>query len=145
MNWITHIKVENIKPEPGIYAMYDTDNRLIYIGQSKDVNYRVSKHPKRSKYASIKVRHIKSYDERINLEERLIRRLKPKLNRHLKGSKVSYVTARVRLELREDLIKALRLYATMHSLSLANACYEIMRQELSQELQFVKEYENGED
>lgn len=145
MNWITHTKVENIKPEPGIYAMYDTDKRLIYIGQSKDVNYRVSKHPKRSKYASIKVRHIKSYDERINLEEKLIRRLKPKLNRHLKGSKISYVTARVRLELREDLIKALRLYATMHSLSLADACYKIMRQELSQELQFVKEYENGED
>jgi excinuclease UvrABC nuclease subunit len=145
MNWVTHIRVENIKPEPGIYAMYDEDNCLIYIGQSKNVNHRVKKHPKRSKYASIKVRHINTYDERIKLEERLIRRLKPKLNRHLKGSKVSYATARIRLELREDLVKALRLYATMHNLSLADASYKIMRQELEQELEFVKEYENGED
>jgi len=145
MSWITHIKAEKIKPKPGIYAMYDTDKRLIYIGQSKDVKYRVSKHPKRSKYASIKVKYINSYDKRIKLEEELIRRLKPRLNRHLKGSKTLHATARVRLELREDLIKSLRLYATMHNCSLADACYKIMRQELNQELQFIKEYENGED
>jgi len=145
MSWSTHTRVENIKPQPGIYAMYDTDNRLIYIGQSKDVRYRVSKHPKRSKYASIKVKYINTYDERIKLEEKLIRRLKPKLNRHLKGSKSLHATSKIRLELREDLIKALRLYATMHDCSLADACYKIMRQELNQELEFVKEYQDGED
>jgi excinuclease UvrABC nuclease subunit len=145
MNWNTHTKIDKLKDIPGIYAMYDEKDELIYIGQSKRVRYRLSKHPKRSKYAYIKVRSTSTTDERINLEEQLIRRLKPKLNIHLTGSEIKYTTSRIRLELREDLVKALRLYATMHNLSLADACYNIMREDLKQELEFVKEYENGED
>ena len=145
MSWTTHTKIDKLEDIPAIYAIYDKKGELIYIGQSKRVRYRLSKHPKRSKYAYIKVRTTSTADERINLEEQLIRKLKPKLNRHLKGDEIEYSTARVRLELREDLVKALRLYATMHNYSLADACYKIMREDLKQELEFVKEYENGED
>jgi excinuclease UvrABC nuclease subunit len=145
MSWTTHTKIDKLEDIPAIYAMYDEKGELIYIGQSKRVRYRLSKHPKRSKYAYIKVRATSTTDERINLEEQLIRRLKPKLNRHLKGSETKHSTERIRLQLREDLVKALRLYGTMHNLSLADACYKIMREDLKQELEFVKEYENGED
>ena len=145
MNWTTHTKIDKLKNIPAIYAMYDEKDRLIYIGQSKRVKYRLKRHPKRSKYAYFKVRLTSTTDERINLEERLIQRLKPKLNRHLKDGKAKHSTTRVRLELREDLVKALKLYATMHDFSLPVAVYNIMREDLKQELEFIKEYEDGED
>ena len=145
MSWVTHIRVENIKPNPGIYAMYDDNDKLIYIGQSKDVRERIRTHPKRAKFAYLKVRATDTIDERAKLEIRLIQRLKPKLNKQLFTKASVEETVKMRLSLREDLVRALRVYATMHQCSMSDACYKIMRQELEQELEFVKEYENGEN
>tara|TARA_R110002020_G_scaffold128794_3_gene288652 strand:+ start:4623 stop:5060 length:438 start_codon:yes stop_codon:yes gene_type:complete len=145
MKWKTYTRVEKIKPIPGIYAMYDANDELIYIGQSKSVKDRIYKHPKRAKLAYLKVRATDSIDERTKLEIRLIQRLKPKLNKQLYTKITTEETVKMRLSLREDLVRALRVYATMHQCSMSDACYLVMRENLKQELEFVKEYENGED
>lgn len=145
MSWETYTKGEKIKPISGIYAMYDANNELIYIGQSKNVRERIYKHPKRAKLAYLKVRATDTIDERTKLEIRLIQRLKPKLNKQLYTRITTEETVKMRLSLREDLVRALRVYATMHQCSMSDACYLVMRENLKQELEFVKEYENGED
>ena len=144
MSWSTHTKVENIKSKPGVYAMYDVNDKLIYIGQSKDMKHRISQHPKRAKFAYVKVKTTDTIDERTKLEIQLIKRLKPKLNKQLNVSSNEEIV-KLRLNLREDLVKALRVYATMNDCSLSDACYLVMRENLKQELEFIKEYENGED
>tara|TARA_R100000734_G_scaffold19116_1_gene18214 strand:+ start:6367 stop:6804 length:438 start_codon:yes stop_codon:yes gene_type:complete len=145
MRWKKYTRVEKIKPIPGIYAMYDANDELIYIGQSKNVRGRIYKHPKRGKLAYLKVRATDTIDERTKLEIRLIQRLKPKLNKQLYNKITNQETVKMRLSLREDLVRALRVYATMHQCSMSDACYLVMRENLKQELEFVKEYENGED
>ncbi len=71
--------------EPGVYAIYH-DNELVYIGQSEVLRQRLIHHDKLSDLtphlvkAKVRVCSRRS-GEWLSLEFKLIRRLKPRLNR----------------------------------------------------------------
>ena len=71
---------------PGIYFLYDSDGNIIYIGQTEDLDKRLFKHsagnwnyaPK--EFDMIFVHRIKNKKQRIDIENKLIKSFKPKLN-----------------------------------------------------------------
>jgi excinuclease UvrABC nuclease subunit len=66
---------------PGVYAIYDHSNELVYIGSSMNLRRRISRYAARyNPDWSLKVRYTKFVGEWAFREIRLIRRLKPLLN-----------------------------------------------------------------
>lgn len=73
-----------LKARPGVYALYDSEGRLLYIGSSVALSGRLSGHTVRGQNpgAIVKIRYTPlKTGEHLAAEFRLIRRLKPPLNR----------------------------------------------------------------
>lgn len=77
-------ELSGVDATPGVYAIYDASERLLYIGSSSNLKVRLDNHPvlKKRPQFFLKVRycHPKMY-EWLAIEARLIHRLKPPLNR----------------------------------------------------------------
>ena len=70
---------------PGVYAIFRRDV-LLYIGQSKNVARRLAKHELRRFFRPsdvVAVRYIRPDENLDTVEARLIRRLRPPMNRRL--------------------------------------------------------------
>lgn len=78
------LKVFKIKPVTGIYFLYK-NKKLIYIGMSIDIHRRVSNHP--HKFDAIKYINCPKFNywQLKILEDSLITKYKPKLNKTHKG------------------------------------------------------------
>ena len=98
------LKTPFSEPFIGLYALYD-EKGLIYIGHSTDVPRRVCRHDKKHKTA--KYRKMNSLTEARNLEEKLIRRLKPSLNKDFTRAEIETKTFSCALEL--DVWKAIKI------------------------------------
>ena len=80
MRWNSSKTPWNLTEGPGLYALYE-DDRLRYIGQSRNLYKRVGQHFRRKKWITkIKWREERSEGEALMTEFRLIRRLRPEMN-----------------------------------------------------------------
>ena len=113
------------KPFVGLYALYDK-NGLIYIGHSTDVPRRVRSHDK--KHSAAKYRKINSLTEARNLEEKLIRRLKPSLNKDFTRAEVETKTFSCALEL--DVWKAIKIKHAVKDVPVSDIVNEALREQL---------------
>ena len=113
------------KPLVGLYALYD-EKGLIYIGHSTDVPRRVCRHDKKHKTA--KYRKMNSLTEARNLEEKLIRRLKPSLNKDFTRAEIETKTFSCALEL--DVWKAIKIKHAVKDVPVSDIVNEALREQL---------------
>jgi hypothetical protein len=109
-------RVDDLSPLPrtrGVYALYDADKRLLYIGKAANVRARVGSHARGTKGAGhfdgwtrhiAEVEALPAYSEleALLIEADLITRLRPPFNRHMRSwSRYCYirVTARAQSDL----------------------------------------------
>ena len=90
--------LKNMTPNPGVYKMYDSENRVIYVGKAKNLKNRVSSYFRKGNHSTrIKrmISLIKSLDITITkteadallLENIQIKKHKPKFNILLRDDK----------------------------------------------------------
>jgi hypothetical protein len=72
------------RPRPGVYFLLDEAGGVLYVGQSDNVLVRMRGHPEKG-YESLRMIRADDYEERLELERRFIRLLKPPLNLVLVG------------------------------------------------------------
>jgi len=72
-------KIKRSYKNKGVYLLYDSDEELIYIGQSADIRQRLSQHNNKS-WVYYKVIEVKNYLQRLKIEEYLINKFKPEYN-----------------------------------------------------------------
>jgi len=123
-NW-SILKASMHKPFIGLYALYDK-NGLIYIGHSTDVPRRVRTHDKKHEVA--KYRKMNSLTEARSLEEQLIRRLKPRMNKDFTKTEVETKTFSCALEL--DVWKAIKIKHAVKDIPVSDIVNEALRIQL---------------
>ncbi len=146
MSWVRR-DLEDLrfmKDDPGVYAMYDHDDNIIYIGYSKQLFTRIKSHEKSGEYAYLKEKYTPTIDEAQKLESRLIQRLKPSLNRTFLGMK-SDIYVSMHLKIREDLHRALKVFCAGNDVKISEGVFMILRKALRSELNILKGYSNAED
>lgn len=147
MSWVRRNleQLRFIKDDPGVYAMYDHDDNIIYIGYSKQLFTRIKSHEKSGEYAYLKEKYTPTIDEAQKLESRLIQRLKPSLNRTLSQGVESEIYTTMNLKIREDLHRALKVFCAGNDVKISEGVFMILRKALRSELNILKGYSNAED
>lgn len=83
MNLVEIVDIKNIPPIPSVYFIFDKNN-IVYIGQSKNLNKRISTHnifTKINKYdVCIKYFECNSKKHRLKIEAEYIKKYKPIYN-----------------------------------------------------------------
>ena len=116
--------LSGIKPI-GVYALYDKTG-LIYIGHSSDIITRVTNHEKAHTLAKIKL--FKGLTEAKEVEEKLIRRLKPPMNKDF--TKVETETKNFSCALELDVWKAIKIKHAVKDVPVADIVNEALREQL---------------
>ena len=121
------LKTPFSEPFIGLYALYD-EKGLIYIGHSTDVPRRVRLHDKKHEYA--KYRKINSLTEARNLEEKLIRRLKPSLNKDFTKKELVAESKRFSCYLDLDVWRAIKIKRALEDVNVGDIVNEALREQL---------------
>ena len=116
--------LSSIKPI-GVYALYDKTG-LIYIGHSSDIITRVTNHEKAHTLAKIKL--FKGLTEAKEIEEKLIRRLKPPMNKDF--TKVETETKNFSCALELDVWKAIKIKHAVKDVPVADIVNEALKEQL---------------
>jgi|TARA_R110000824_G_scaffold45302_1_gene131119 hypothetical protein len=114
------------KPFVGLYALYDIRDKLLYIGHSTDVPRRIRTHSHKHKYA--KYKRIKSLTGARKLEEDLIRRLKPSLNKDF--TKIEVETKLFSCSLELDVWRAIKIKHAVKDVPVSDIINEALREQL---------------
>jgi len=120
------LKASMHDPFVGLYALYDKRDELLYIGHSTEVPKRVRLHDKKHEYA--KYKKIKSLTEARALEEKLIRRLKPWLNKDF--TRVESETKRFSCFLDLDVWRAIKIKHALKDVTVSDIVNEALREQL---------------
>jgi len=112
------------KPFVGIYALYDGE--LIYIGHSVDVPKRVKRHNKEYQFA--KYKKMDSLMSARELEEKLIRRLKPIMNKDFTKDTLETKAFSCALEL--DVWKAIKIKHAVKDVPVGDIVNQALREQL---------------
>lgn len=73
------INASDVRMAPGIYFLLDKKGRVVYVGKSENVLFRMNGH-KGKEFASVRMIHVPSTAERDRLERRFIHLLTPAIN-----------------------------------------------------------------
>ena len=85
IRWVTFShKTNTLNPVPCVYALYDLDGILVYIGQTQNIQQRFKVH-RRRQLAFAKATVVFDRKYRMRLKRRLISRLQPSRNRIYTG------------------------------------------------------------
>jgi hypothetical protein len=122
----------------GVYVMYNRDNNIIYVGQSNSLKRRLSHHSKNGEWSYLKYKTLENTDERIVLEAKLIRRLRPELNKLHQSSIVSQDSINIRVVIPEIYAKALDIYQRANNINRENALVKLLKGPLSKELKYLE-------
>jgi len=109
----------------GVYALYDKTG-LIYIGHSSDIITRVNNHEKAHTLAKIKL--FDGLTEAKEIEEKLIRRLKPPMNKDFTKVETETKTFSCALEL--DVWKAIKIKHAVKDMPVADIVNDALREQL---------------
>jgi predicted GIY-YIG superfamily endonuclease len=109
----------------GVYALYN-ETGLIYIGHSSDIITRVTHHEKAHTLAKIKL--FKGLTEAKEAEEKLIRRLKPPMNKDFTKVEMETKTFSCALEL--DVWKAIKIKHAVKDMPVADIVNEALKKQL---------------
>jgi excinuclease UvrABC nuclease subunit len=108
----------------GVYVMYK-DAKVVYVGVSKEIRKRFSKHSV-DQYEYVKVKPAISYGTATDLERKLIKRLQPELNsRHKTRSQLS---GRHRVTLDSHIYKRLRVFCFEKDIKIKNMIEDLITQ-----------------
>ena len=116
--------LSGIKPI-GVYALYN-ETGLIYIGHSSDIITRITNHEKAHTLAKIKL--FEGLTEAKEVEEKLIRRLKPPMNKDF--TKVETETKNFSCALELDVWKAIKIKHAVKDVPVADIVNEALREQL---------------
>ena len=116
--------LSSIKPI-GVYALYDKTG-LIYIGHSSDIITRVTNHEKEHTLAKIKL--FEGLTKAKEIEEKLIRRLKPPMNKDF--TKVETETKNFSCALELDVWKAIKIKHAVKDVPVADIVNEALKEQL---------------
>tara|TARA_R100001510_G_C7656816_1_gene217304 strand:+ start:10168 stop:10605 length:438 start_codon:yes stop_codon:yes gene_type:complete len=119
MSWYTEREIDRVKRKSGVYVMYTGKKNLKYIGYSKDIFDRLLKHEKSWMYVKVKYLPVGKAKD---LEHKLIKKLKPKLNVRDKSQALS---AKHRIRLKPE---------TYHTLTCASQYSKIRIADLIEQL-----------
>ena len=108
----------------GIYVMY-RDGQVIYVGVSKDVRKRFTKHSI-TDWEYIKVKPATSFGAAHDLEEKLIKKLHPTLNSQ--GSSRSMLSSRHRVTIADGTFFKFRAFFVERNLKMKDMLNEIIVQ-----------------
>jgi len=109
----------------GVYALYN-ETGLIYIGHSSDLLPRINNHEKEHTFAKIKL--FKGLTEAKEVEEKLIRRLKPPMNKDF--TKVEMETKNFSCALELDVWKAIKIKHAVKDMPVADIVNEALKKQL---------------
>ena len=109
----------------GVYALYDKTG-LIYIGHSSDIITRVTNHEK--EHTLVKIKLFDGLTEAKEVEEKLIRRLKPPMNKDF--TKVETETKAFSCALELDVWKAIKIKHAVKDMPVADIVNEALREQL---------------
>tara|TARA_R110002020_G_scaffold321866_2_gene537735 strand:- start:788 stop:1198 length:411 start_codon:yes stop_codon:yes gene_type:complete len=121
------LKTPFSEPFIGLYALYD-EKGLIYIGHSSDVPRRVRLHDKKHEYA--KYRKFNSLTDAMNLEKKLIRRLKPSLNKDFTKKELVAESKRFSCYLDLDVWRAIKIKRALEDVNVGDIVNEALREQL---------------
>lgn len=113
------------RPFIGLYALYNKDT-LVYIGHSTNVPKRLRTHE--HGYQNAKYKKMGSLVEARHLEERLIRRLKPSMNKDF--TKVETETKSFSCALELDVWKAIKIKHAVKDVPVSDIVNEALREQL---------------
>tara|TARA_R110000744_G_scaffold300959_1_gene410073 strand:- start:1443 stop:1898 length:456 start_codon:yes stop_codon:yes gene_type:complete len=109
----------------GIYALYDNSG-LIYIGHSSDLLVRIRNHTKKHTFAKVKL--FKSLIEAKQTEEKLIRRLRPPLNKDFVKTDIETKLFTCTMEI--DVWKAIKIKHAVKDIPVADIVNQALRKQL---------------
>ena len=118
----------------GLYALY-SGKTLIYIGHSSNVPKRLRTHE--HSYQNAKYKEIHSLVEARYLEEKLIRRLKPPMNKDF--TKVETETKNFSCALELDVWKAIKIKHAVKDVPVADIVNEALREQLERWIEIGNE------
>jgi hypothetical protein len=136
--WIKCVNNVSLPMNGGVYVMYNRDNNIIYVGQSNSLKRRLSHHSKNGEWSYLKYKTLENTDERIVLEAKLIRRLRPELNKLHQSSIVSQDSINIRVVIPEIYAKALDIYQRANNINRENALVKLLKGPLSKELKYLE-------
>ena len=119
----------------GLYALYDEKDNLIYIGHSTDVPYRVKRHDKKHAYAKCKEMDDLAVTQK--LEIKLIRRLKPPLNKDFTRGESETKAFSCALEL--DVWKAIKIKHAVKDMPVADIVNDALRKQMGRWIEIGNE------
>lgn len=125
--------LSGIKPI-GVYALYN-ETGLIYIGHSSDIITRVTHHEKAHTLAKIKL--FNGLTEAKEVEEKLIRRLKPPMNKDFTKVETETKTFSCALEL--DVWKAIKIKHAVKDMPVADIVNDALREQLERWIEIGNE------
>jgi len=125
--------LSGIKPI-GVYALYN-ETGLIYIGHSSDIITRVTHHEKAHTLAKIKL--FNGLTEAKEVEEKLIRRLKPPMNKDFTKVEMETKTFSCALEL--DVWKAIKIKHAVKDMPVADIVNDALREQLERWIEIGNE------
>ena len=116
----------------GVYVMYK-DGKVIYIGISKNVRQRFSKHPIKD-WDYMKMKPATTYGAAHDLEAKLIKKIQPELNSQ--GSNRMQLSTRHRLTVQPDVYKRFRTFCYSKNIKMKELLHDILQG-------FLEAAENG--
>jgi len=125
--------LSGIKPI-GVYALYN-ETGLIYIGHSSDIITRITNHEKEHTLAKIKL--FNGLTEAKEIEEKLIRRLKPPMNKDFTKVEMETKTFSCALEL--DVWKAIKIKHAVKDMPVADIVNDALREQLERWIEIGNE------
>lgn len=109
----------------GVYALYN-ETGLIYIGHSSDIITRITNHEKEHTLAKIKL--FEGLTKAKEVEEKLIRRLKPPMNKDFTKVETETKTFSCALEL--DVWKAIKIKHAVKDMPVADIVNDALKKQL---------------
>jgi predicted GIY-YIG superfamily endonuclease len=125
--------LSGIKPI-GVYALYN-ETGLIYIGHSSDIITRITNHEKEHTLAKIKL--FEGLTKAKEVEEKLIRRLKPPMNKDFTKVETETKTFSCALEL--DVWKAIKIKHAVKDMPVADIVNDALREQLERWIEIGNE------
>jgi predicted GIY-YIG superfamily endonuclease len=106
----------------GVYVMYK-DDKVIYVGISKNVRQRFTKHTIKD-WDYVKMKPATTYGAAHDLESKLIKKIKPQLNSQ--GSNRMQLSTRHRLTVQPDIYQRFRTFCYSKNLKMKETLNQIL-------------------
>jgi|TARA_R100000995_G_scaffold84368_2_gene62820 hypothetical protein len=130
--WQVYNEKKDIPICCGVYVMYK-DGKILYIGISKNVRQRFSKHPIKD-WDYMKMKPATTYGAAHDLEAKLIKKIQPELNSQ--GSNRMQLSTRHRLTVQPDVYKRFRTFCYSKNIKMKELLHDILQG-------FLEAAENG--